>query len=187
MNKITFCGAQGTGKSTILNLLRKEEMFNNYEFITGISRKLNSKYNLPINEGSTDETQLLLFNKILEKMLLTRNFISDRGLLDVLSYTQYFYNKIKNIDYSILSYQNEMYHKYNQTQGLIIYFPILFPVIGDEFRVIDEEYRKNVDNMIKYYLDIYHKKDSFITMINGTPEERLKFLKECLKLDKYKQ
>jgi len=182
--KIVFTGAQGTGKSTVLDLLRKEEMFNNHKFITGISRQLNKEYNLPINEGSTDETQLLVFNKLLEKLLLNKNFISDRGLIDVLSYTQYFYNKVRNIDYSVLDYQSKMYSKYKEKQGIIVYFPICFPVIGDSERSTNEEYRKDIDNIIKYYLDTYHKKESFITMIEGTPEERLKFLKMCLELNK---
>jgi hypothetical protein len=168
--KITFTGTQGTGKSTIQDLFLLDNRFKDHKIITSITRELNFQYKIPINLESNDETQLLIFNKYLEKFLLTLDFVSDRGLLDVLSYTRYF-NYKKLVSDEIVEYQYDMYRKYNKSQGIIVYFPILFPVVTDKYRVADEEYRKSVDNYILEILNTFHG-GNFITVEKGTPEER---------------
>ena len=55
---ISFTGAQSTGKTTLLNLIRDK----NYEFnyVDEVTRRIKREYNLPINESGGDITQSMI-------------------------------------------------------------------------------------------------------------------------------
>ena len=183
MSKIYLTGAQGVGKTTILNALRDLQLqgtFNiDYKFITEVSRKLNSEYNIPINKESTNITQLLIFNKYLELFLLSGDkFVSDRSIVDVLAYTSYFVHlkedsdKIEKVEKWLIKELAFIFANIkNKIEGIYFYFPIEFPVKKDNFRSEDEKYRKQIDNFILGFLSYY--KIPYIE-VRGSIEERLK-------------
>jgi hypothetical protein len=172
--KIYLCGAQGTGKTTILNELRQFSLFKDFKFLTEVSRNLNLQHNIPINKESTNETQLLIYNKYLELFLLNDDFISDRSLIDVLSYTNYFYKTLDKIDRWVIEIQNEIFNNLkNKIDGIYFYFPIEFEVKKDKHRSDDSIYQAKIDNNILSYLSYYQI--PYIE-VKGTIKERTEII-----------
>ena len=167
--KIIFTGAQGTGKTTILNHYKEQ----GYNIITEVVRNL-SKEGVKINEMGDLEGQRKIFatyNKILNK---EESYISDRGLTDVTAYTSYLGIKNDDNDLRIETlYQLADIQDFYQKNPDVItcYFPVEFPVVDDGIRSLDENFRQDIDKGIQNVLEglgiQYHT-------ITGTVEERIK-------------
>lgn len=182
--KINFVGAQGTGKTTLLEAARRDEYFKDLQFCTEIVRDLVKKKNLSINESGNEKSQEIFFdayNEVLKK----DNYISDRCLIDVHAYTNYLFNHPKIDDEKELQllckeiFREEYILKsLNQKSfGIIIYFPIEFELVDDGVRSLNPDFQRFIDNEIKDILDKYQL--SFYT-IRGSVEQRLKQLKEII-------
>jgi len=167
--KIIFTGAQGTGKTTILNHYKKQ----GYNIITEVVRNL-SKEGVKINEMGDLDGQKRIFSEYRKTLNKEKSYISDRGLTDVTAYTSYLGIKNDNLDLRLESlYQlvdiTEFYN--NNTDVITCYFPIEFPVVDDGVRSINEEFRHDIDENIKNILDGIGIQYYTIT---GTVEERIK-------------
>lgn len=64
--KINFVGAQGTGKTTLLETARKDEVFKDFQFCTEIIRDLVKKKNLSINESGNVKSQKVFLMLIIK-------------------------------------------------------------------------------------------------------------------------
>ena len=148
--RIALIGAQGTGKTTILNELKNEPLFNNYEFITEVVRHFHKHYNIPISEKSTDVSQLIYFNKYFEILNLNENFVSDRSLIDVLSYTLYVKDKIPKY---VTDYMFKIIEQYIIKYDYIFYFPIMFPVSSDGVRSNDKTFQRKIDSIMNSVIE----------------------------------
>lgn len=167
--KIIFTGAQGTGKTTILNHYKEQ----GYNTITEVVRKL-SEEGVKINEMGDLKGQQKIFNEYNKLLNKEESYISDRGLTDVAAYTVYLGRK--NDDMKLLIetiYQLvdiSVFYKSNP-DIITCYFPIEFPITADGVRSMDEEFRTEIDKNIKNSLEglgiQYHT-------ITGTVEERIK-------------
>lgn len=175
MKKIIFTGAQGTGKSTILNHFKE----NGYPVITEVVRTL-AQEGIKINEEGTIKSQEIIFETY--KQLLSNcsgMVFSDRGLTDVASYTAYLAIAEHNFDaMKLLIQELEAIREWNKKNDAVyFYFPIEFPVVDDGVRSTDEKYRKFINDYIKFVLD-YLKIDYHT--VTGTVEERIKFIENYL-------
>lgn len=169
MNKrICLTGAQGTGKTTVLNLFKEA----GYPVITEVVRNLVKTKGITINKEGTDETQMMVFNEYKSVLGEVEKYVSDRGLTDVISYTAagVFEGKVSK---SVLDRQEIEIAEFvaNNPDIVYVYFPIEFPVVADGTRSIDEDYRKQIDNLIHDTLDGLGI--DYIT-VTGTPEERFR-------------
>lgn len=180
--KINFVGAQGTGKTTLLEAARKDEVFKDFQFCTEIVRDLVKKKNLSINESGNAKSQKVFFdayNKILNK----DGYISDRCILDVHAYTNYLYDyKSSNSEkelrslYKEILRENSILKSLNKDSfGIIIYFPIEFELVDDGIRSLNVYFQEYIDQYIVNTLNKYQL--PFYT-IRGSVEQRLKQLKE---------
>lgn len=180
--KISFTGAQGTGKTTILNALREDPDFKDFEFVTEVVRKFVKELGMKINKEGTVETQKTIFQAY--NSLLDREdfFISDRCIVDVYSYTK---NGVENLSpgRERSSFANCLYEQYQtlikrrDSIGLVFYFPIEFPIESDSVRSTDVEYQKEIDGNIKGVLD---RLDIPYITVSGTVEERIAIIKQAL-------
>lgn len=169
MNKrIILTGSQGVGKTTVLNLFKEA----GYPVITEVVRNLVKSQGISINKEGTDATQMLVFETYSKLLGETEKYVSDRGLTDVISYTAagVFEGKVSK---SVLDAQEILIEDFVKDNADIayIYFPIEFPVVADGTRSVDEDYRKQIDNLIHDTLD--NLGIDYLT-VTGTPEERFK-------------
>ena len=166
--RIVMSGTQGSGKSTVLNLFKEA----GYPVITEVVRNLVKEKGITINKEGTDATQRLVFNTYSKVLGETEKYVSDRGLTDVISYTAagVFEGKVSK---AVLDEQEVQLKEFiaNNPDIVYIYFPIEFPVVADGVRSVDEDYRKQIDNLIHDTLDGLGV--DYLT-VTGTPEERFK-------------
>ena len=166
--KIILSGSQGTGKTTILNYFKDTFLTP----ITEVARNLH-KQGIKINEDGDKSDQDIIFNTYWDKLNQDIDYISDRGLTDVIAYTSYLCDTRKIIDNNILDEQLnklELFIK-NNPNIITVYFPIEFELVNDGVRSMDESFRRSIDARIKQILDYYYS--NYIT-VHGTPEERIK-------------
>jgi predicted ATPase len=164
--KIVTSGAQGTGKTTVLNMFKEAQ----YPVITEVVRNLVKTKGITINQDGTADTQRAVFNEYVRVLGDTEKYISDRGLTDVISYT------LAGVQDGKIS--EEVYkEQFEATKNFVlahpdilyVYFPIEFPVVADGVRSVDENYRSQIDQLIKKHLD--ELGIDYLT-VTGTPQER---------------
>jgi nicotinamide riboside kinase len=180
--KVNFVGAQGTGKTTLLEAARKDEAFKDFQFCTEIVRDLVKKKNLSINESGNAKSQKVFFD-VYNKILNKNGYISDRCIIDVHAYTNYLYDykpienekELQSLYKEILR-ENSILKSLNKDSfGIIIYFPIEFELVDDGIRSLNVYFQEYIDQYIVNTLNKYQL--PFYT-IRGSVEQRLKQLKE---------
>ena len=83
--KIGLCGTMSVGKTTLVNALQKLPQFKDYNFATERSKYL-SDLGIPLNTDSTLKGQTVFLAERCAE-LLNENIITDRTIIDVLSFT----------------------------------------------------------------------------------------------------
>lgn len=172
--RIILTGAQGTGKTTVLN--RLTEYLPECKVITGVVRDLASQ-GIKINQSGDEEGQRTIFNLYADILTGDDSYISDRGLTDVAAYTLYLQIRDK-VGHRELCRESEILKILSNIDILWVYFPIEFPVIADGVRSTDEEYRKEIDGNIQSFLKMYNI--NHIT-VHGSVDERVMQIMDAVK------
>lgn len=164
--RIVLTGAQGTGKTTLMNALAKDGTQT-----LSIAREHAIASGWSPETGSSEEYQNTLFNALYKSVSSKKNYISDRGLTCVAAYT---FNGVLNgiIDKDIADKQyikTEKFHR-NNPDILIVYCPIEFELSADGLRDTDIETQHRLDFFIKNMLDTMNI--PYIT-VTGSVEERV--------------
>lgn len=173
--KIIFVGAQGTGKSTILNYYKER----GYNCITEVVRNL-SKEGVKINEKGNIKGQKIIFNTYKDLFSKNDNYISDRGLIDVCAYTGYLHCRKQSVQTEKLftnQYMDILEFNENNSDVKYFYFPIEFQVVDDGVRSVDEDYRREIDGYIKLILD---KTNVDYITVSGSIEDRIKIVNDYI-------
>ncbi len=165
---ISFSGAQSTGKTTLLNILKQDSSLENYKFIDEITRSI-QKQGYKINELGDSETQKLIMKAHIDNSNLT-NAILDRCSLDGLCYTEYLYNKgnisEEVMDFTKIAFQNTI-NKYD----LIFYLKPEFEIVDDNVRSTNKEFQNEIVKLFDKNINLYNIN---VIQLTGTIEERLK-------------
>lgn len=170
--KIAFTGAQSTGKTTLLNMLREREQFKDYTFYDNITRSIRDE-GYGINKDSCAATQYRIA-RAHQDICNTENFIADRSMIDCYVYSLYLFNQGKlNEDEEL-----ELYLKMLDLVGeydYIFYIRPEFEPVADGVRNVDREF---VDDIAKLFEDVVNdlmgkSLGSNIVPITGTPEGRI--------------
>ncbi len=171
--KIIYVGAQSTGKSTIL---KHYESLGHIPVITEVVRKL-TKQGVKINEQGDNKGQELIFDTYYD-LLSQDNYMSDRGLVDVLAYTKYLYKRGK-ISERTINEQKHCLKIFNQSHDdiLYVYFPIEFEVVDDGVRSLDEGFRHEIDQNIQ---NILTDNNIPYLKVSGSVEERIKIIDDAI-------
>lgn len=174
--KIVFSGTQGTGKTTLLNILKDQSSLkDSYEFITEVSRTLQKEGKARINEHGDDHSQIViaLANYVIYET--RKNFISDRCLLDVLAYTRYLYLH-KLVNEKTIEFVETLFKEAHY--DIIFYLEPEFDLVSDGVRSLNTEFRDTVLECFRYYIK---KFDVRVVRVRGGLDERIKIVKNTIK------
>ena len=171
--RIILTGAQGTGKTTLMNELAKD---GTRTFSIAREAAIESGWNP--ETGSSEEYQKTLFNTLLKAVSSKKNYISDRGLTCVAAYT---FNGVLNDAISKKTADNQYiklskFHTENP-DILLVYLPVEFPLESDGVRNDDAKDQARMDFLIKNLLET--SGIEYIT-VTGTVEERVKQIEDAL-------
>ena len=180
--KIILTGAHGTGKTTVLNIFEES----GWPVITEVVRRLNKDAGVKINEDGDCSGQQAIFDTYKE-LLQQDNYVSDRGLTDVIAYTKYLCDEGK-IDKSLFEEQFEQFKEFHKNNSDILYcfFPIEFDIEDDNVRSTAKEFQKKVNDNIRWIIsEIGMTSDTGINFItvSGTPEERFQMIQDTIEFD----
>jgi predicted ATPase len=171
--RIILTGAQGTGKTTLMNELAKDGL----RTISHI-RKTAVEHGLD-TKNATEAGQKIYFKTLKKELSSKRSYVSDRGLTCVAAYT---FNKAITEEISKKTADKQYldivkFHTDNP-DILLVYVPIEFELEDDGERPFDKKLQMKIDFLIENLLQT-----SNITYIkvSGTVEERLQQIKDALK------
>jgi GTPase SAR1 family protein len=166
--KIGLCGTMSVGKTTLVNALKETKQFKDYTFRTERSKYL-MEQGIPLNTDSTLKGQTIFLAERCSE-LIQENIITDRTVIDVMSFTQ----NAKSIPYqdkeAFEKYASEFIYDYD----VIFYIsPKGIDVEDNGIRETNVEYRDLIDDTIIELIQKYGHRAGNIEIISGTTEERI--------------
>lgn len=179
--RVSFTGAQSTGKTTLLN--KCKEVYKDYKFVDEVTRYVKKTYDVKINEIGGTETQLYILAEHIKNHLRSdENLILDRCILDGYVYTKY---QVLNGKVS-----EQVLHAFNGVYGLLmdkldyIFYtdPADVKLVDDGERSVDFRFREDIiamfEDLITYKMSPANREK--IVRLSGTVEERMNFIGEYL-------
>ena len=180
--RISFTGAQSTGKTTLLN--KCKEVYKDYKFVDEVTRYVRRTYDVKINEIGGTETQLyILAEHIKNHLKQEENLILDRCILDGYVYTKYQVNQGK-VSHSVLEAFNGVYTILMDKLDYIFYTdPSDVKLVDDGERSVDYKFREDIivifEDLITYKMSSKNKDK--VIRLKGTVDQRMKTIETYLK------
>lgn len=169
--KVAICGAHSQGKTTLVNKLKEVPILTHdlkFSFNINLTRNLSKL--LPINEAGDSASQYLIMARHLEFALTPGRWIMDRGALDGIAYSHYFYDK-GQVDKSIMEAIEKVYEMCLPHYNKMFYIAPELPLIEDGQRSVDKEFFDGVVKQFEFYTRHFSISDRII-MLTGSVEER---------------
>jgi GTPase SAR1 family protein len=169
--KIGLCGTMSVGKTTLVNALKELGQFKNYDFATERSEYL-MNLGIPLNTDSTLKGQtVFLAERVAE--LMKENIITDRTILDVISFT----NLAKSIDVKDKEYFEDYAGLFVGEYDYIFYVsPEGVEMEDNGVRETDLEYRDAIDKEIIRAMNKYGHRCKNVNILKGSTVERIEQL-----------
>lgn len=173
--KIGLTGTISCGKTTLAKSLGKLPEFKNYQIITERSEYLRD-LGVPLNTDSTLIGQNLFLAER-SRELWEKNIITDRTLIDIMSFTK----ASKSINYyekqDFCQYVSHLLKEYDY---IFYVSPEGVEIENNGVRETDPIYRDLIDFTIKNTLDQYRYKIKNLIYIKGTNDERISQILEAI-------
>ena len=181
---ISFTGAQSTGKTTLLNLIKDCNPY--LDSIDEVTRRIKRDYNLPINEDGGDITQTMIMSDHIANIYrkYDSDVVLDRCALDGVVYTQWLHNKGK-VSIEVLRWAKKIYNTLiSKYDAIFVTSPDDVPLVDDGERSVDIEFREEIIDIFDMYIGemkIYSE-DKNVFVVEGTVKERMKYIKNVLEV-----
>ena len=192
----SFTGAQSTGKTTLLKrLIEANKGVDNwnfpFEFVPEVTRLVRRQYEVSINEGGDDITQMLIMTEHIrnvyggktDRLLRGIHQIYDRCALDGVVYSHYLLDKGK-ISRTTYEACELIYKKLRNKYDVIFYTsPKDVELVDDGERSVDVHFREDIIDLFNLYLYSINKDNKDkprVILLEGTLEERLETIKSAL-------
>ena len=180
---ISFTGAQSTGKTTLLNLIRDK----NYDFnyVDEVTRRIKREYNLPINESGGDITQSMIMADHIANVYKKGDHdvtVLDRCAVDGVVYTQWLYNN-GQVEKATLDHAKLMFEMLiEEYDAIFITSPIDVELVDDGERSTNIEFREDIQSLFDMYIGhlMVDNKDENVFVVAGTVEERMNYIQKVL-------
>lgn len=141
--RIAISGAQCSGKTTLINLMKKHSYFKNFDFIESFSNKI-AKTSKEHSENTNLVTQLqMLYHSINALKDINASTIHDRCILDVVVYTGV------NKDIDLKLFTDSLIKYYKQFDFIFVLDSENIPLESNGVRSIDPEFRSKINNIFK--------------------------------------
>lgn len=169
--KICISGAQGVGKTSLLNEIKKKAeetgFLNNFEFKSEIVRDLIKK-GVSINKEGDHLSQMLILETHYKNCLNNEWLLTDRCAVDAFVYATYNY-LAGNFSLKEHLEQESLFLKCLPHYNVFFYIPIEFPLQKDGVRDTDVLYQKKIDSLFR---QIYLSYKITPIKLTGSVEER---------------
>lgn len=164
---IALTGAHSTGKTTLLEELKKNSNFKGYNFITELTRNI-AKQGYKINEEGSNLTQISIMELHLCN-LTYKNSIMDRCFLDGIVYTDYLYQK-NRVSLDIFNKCLLLFQQNIKKYDRLFYIVPEVSLVEDGVRSPSLMFRQDIIKLFEFYIDFYR-----LPVINifGNLEERV--------------
>lgn len=141
--RIAISGAQCSGKTTLINLMKKHSYFKNFDFIESFSNKI-AKTSKEHSENTNLVTQLqMLYHSVNALKDIKASTIHDRCILDVIVYTGI------NKDIDLKLFTDSLIKYYKQFDFIFVLDSENIPLESNGIRSIDPEFRSKINNIFK--------------------------------------
>ena len=175
---ISFTGAQSTGKTTLLNELKKWKEFEDYVFIDEITRNV-SKLGMNINEKGDDATQTAIMNAHIENLKKGDNLILDRCSLDGVVYTHYLYSHGR-VSRDTFDYARQIFTETCLKYDKIFYLKPEFDIVNDGVRSSSVQFRDEIADIFERYITEFNLGKWNVVELSGSVEDRLEAIKKVM-------
>jgi len=175
--KITLCSTVSCGKTTLIEALSKLPQFQDYHVATERSKYLRD-LGIPLNTDSTLKGQLL-FGGERSSELIHENLLTDRSIIDVMSFTNLAksISEIEKFDFECL-----FSHLIQEYDYIFYISPKGINIEDNGVRCVDPTYRLEIDKEIKRLLKEYKPHIKNYGELSGSTEDRIKQLLEVISL-----
>lgn len=174
--KVIFTGAQGVGKTTLLDILEKCVTFPiKFNYIRNFTRNL-AKAGYAINEEGTDATQLAIMHLHKHYAESSENIVMDRCVLDGLAYTIYL-SRHGGVTPDTVKICEQVFEDCIDKYDVIYYLKPEFPITGDEYRSNKVQYQSEITDIFEELIQKYSVK---VVSLTGTVGDRLRGIQDTL-------
>ena len=175
--KIGLVGTVSVGKTTLVNALAELPQFKDYKIATERSKYLRD-LGIPLNTDSTLKGQTVFLAERVSE-LFSENLLTDRTVIDVMSFTQAATSIHTADKTSFEEYARNFISEYDY---IFYVSPEGVDIEDNGVRAIDAEYRELIDFIIKGMCQMYQHRMKNFTMISGTTEQRIQQILEVVSL-----
>jgi GTPase SAR1 family protein len=166
--RIGISGAQSVGKTTLLNALRSEKCFKDYDIRNEVTRSVKA-LGININESGSDISQQLIMKEHIYNLVMFDDMITDRTSLDGIVYTYWLHEqgKVSNECFE------ECFRVFQKTYPMydhIFFIRPEFPIEDDGVRSASKEWQDEIADIFESFL---LKCNIPVTFVSGSVRERV--------------